>query len=116
VHHVQVDWQCDDAAGVIRYPLVDQHVASSNVTTTLQVGQRWVLFAGGRGVRPGNSVLGRGHAGVGLVAGLRADALVAFCLARAECRFVLGTKPYIRRFYSKLRALMLCRVALTRSP
>jgi hypothetical protein len=27
-------------------------VASSNVTTTLQVGQRWILFAGGRGVGP----------------------------------------------------------------
>jgi len=53
VHHVQVDWQSDDAAGVItRSPLVDLQVASSNVTTTLQVGQRWVLFAGGRGVGP----------------------------------------------------------------
>jgi hypothetical protein len=53
VHHVRVDWQSDDAAGVItRAPLVDLQVASSNVTTTLQVGQRWVLFAGGRGVGP----------------------------------------------------------------
>jgi len=53
VHRVQVDWQSDDAAGVItRSPRVDLQVASSNVTTTLQVGQRWVLFAGGRGVGP----------------------------------------------------------------
>jgi hypothetical protein len=53
MHHVQVDWQSDDAAGVItRSPLVDLQVASSNVTTTLQVGQRWVLFARGRGVGP----------------------------------------------------------------
>jgi len=53
VHHVQVDWQSDDAAGVItRSPPIDLQVASSNVTTTLQVGQRWVLFAGGRGVGP----------------------------------------------------------------
>jgi hypothetical protein len=52
-HHVQIDWQSDEAAGVItRSPPVDLHVASSNVTTTLQVGQRWVLFAGGRGVGP----------------------------------------------------------------
>ena len=53
VHHVQVDWQSDDAAGVItRAPTVDLQVASSNVATTLQVGKRWVLFAGGRGVGP----------------------------------------------------------------
>jgi|HubBroStandDraft_1064217.scaffolds.fasta_scaffold00560_26 hypothetical protein len=53
VHHVQVDWQSDDAASVItRSPKVDLQVASSNVTTTLEVGQRWVLFAGGRGVGP----------------------------------------------------------------
>lgn len=53
VHHVQVDWQSDDAAGAItRSPPVDLQVASSNVTTTLQVGERWVLFAGGRGVGP----------------------------------------------------------------
>jgi hypothetical protein len=53
VHHVQVDWQSDITAGVItRSPPVDLQVASSNVTTTLQVGQRWVLFAGGRGVGP----------------------------------------------------------------
>jgi hypothetical protein len=53
VHHVQVDWQSDEAAGVItRSPPVDLQVASSNVTTTLQVGQRWVLFAGGPGVGP----------------------------------------------------------------
>jgi hypothetical protein len=53
VHHVQVDWQSDDAAGVIsRSPPIDLQVASSNITTTLQVGQRWVLFAGGRGVGP----------------------------------------------------------------
>ena len=45
VHHVQVDWQCDDAAGVIRCPLVDLHVASSNVTTTLQVGQAMLAWA-----------------------------------------------------------------------
>ena len=53
MHHVQVDWQSDDAAGVItRSPAVDLRVGSSNVTTTLQVGERWVLFAGGRGVGP----------------------------------------------------------------
>ena len=53
VHHVQVDWQSDDSAGpMTRSPLVDLQVASSNVTTTLEVGQRWVLFAGGRGVGP----------------------------------------------------------------
>ena len=52
-HHVQIRWQSDDAASVIvRSPPVDLRVASSNVTTTLQVGQRWVLFAGGRGVGP----------------------------------------------------------------
>ena len=36
----------------MRSPPIDLQVASSNVTTTLQVGQRWVLFAGGRGVGP----------------------------------------------------------------
>jgi len=52
-HHVLIRWQSDDADGVIvRSPPVDLQVASSNVTTTLQVGQRWVLFAGGRGVGP----------------------------------------------------------------
>jgi hypothetical protein len=52
-HHVLVRWQSDDADGVIvRSPPVDLQVASSNVTTTLQVGERWVLFAGGRGVGP----------------------------------------------------------------
>ena len=52
-HHVQVRWQSDDADSVIvRSPPIDLQVASSNVTTTLQVGQRWVLFAGGRGVGP----------------------------------------------------------------
>src|SRR5258707_8213813 len=61
-------------------------------------------------------VVQSGHAGVGLVAGLRADALVALCLARAECRFVLGTKPCIPSLYLKLRALMVGRVALTFSP
>ena len=53
VHHVQVDWQSDDAAGVItRAPPVDLQVASSNIATTLQVGERWVLLARGRGVGP----------------------------------------------------------------
>jgi len=53
VHHVLVSWQSDDAESVIvRSPPIDLHVASSNVTTTLQVGQRWVLLAGGRGVGP----------------------------------------------------------------
>src|SRR5258708_2440420 len=61
-------------------------------------------------------VVQSGHAGVGLVAGLRADALVALCLARAECRFVLGTKPCIPSLYSELRALMVGRVSLTFSP
>jgi hypothetical protein len=52
-HHVLVSWQSDDAESVIvRSPPIDLHVASSNVTTTLQVGQRWVLLAGGRGVGP----------------------------------------------------------------
>jgi hypothetical protein len=53
-HSVQLRWQSDDADSVIvRSPPIDLHVASSNVTTTLQVGQqRWVLFAGGRGVGP----------------------------------------------------------------
>jgi hypothetical protein len=52
-HHVQVRWQSDDAESIIvRSPPIDLQVASSNVTTTLQVGQRWVLFAGGRGVGP----------------------------------------------------------------
>ena len=52
-HQVQVDWQSDEADGVIvRSPPVNLAVASSNVTTTLEVGQRWVLFAGGRGVGP----------------------------------------------------------------
>jgi hypothetical protein len=52
-HYVLVGWQSDDAESVIvRSPPVDLHVASSNVTTTLQAGQRWVLFAGGRGVGP----------------------------------------------------------------
>ncbi|HWX33693.1 MAG TPA: hypothetical protein VNZ53_40480 [Steroidobacteraceae bacterium] len=53
MHHVQVRWQSDDADSVIvRSPPVDLQVASSNVTTTLQVGERWVLLAGGRGVGP----------------------------------------------------------------
>jgi hypothetical protein len=52
-HHVLVSWQSDDAESVIvRSPPIDLHVASSNITTTLQVGQRRVLFAGGRGVGP----------------------------------------------------------------
>lgn len=52
-HSVQVTWQSDDAESVIvRAPHIDLQVASSNVTTTLQVGQRWVLLAGGRGVGP----------------------------------------------------------------
>jgi hypothetical protein len=52
-HHVQIRWQSDDADSlIVRSPPVDLQVASSNVTTTLQVGQRWVLFAGGRGVGP----------------------------------------------------------------
>jgi hypothetical protein len=37
---------------IVRSPVVDLKVASSNVSTTLQVGQRWILFAGGRGVGP----------------------------------------------------------------
>jgi hypothetical protein len=140
---VQVLWQSDDAESVIvRSPPVDLHGASSNVTTTLQVGQRWVLFAGGGGVgfvllrvvvwmmairwREGLNVQQFGgrkfkvlqaalmrcplwkrlgvlvfvvvvqdrHARVGIVAGLRADALVALRLARAERRFVLETERY----------------------
>jgi hypothetical protein len=52
-HQVHVSWQSDDAERVIvRSPPIDLQVASSNVTTTLRVGQRWVLFAGGRGVGP----------------------------------------------------------------
>jgi hypothetical protein len=52
-HQVRVSWQSDEAdALIIRSPLIDLQVASSNVTTTLQVGQRWILFAGGRGVGP----------------------------------------------------------------
>jgi hypothetical protein len=52
-HSVQLRWQSDDADSVIvRSPPIDLQVASSNVTTTLQVGQRWVLLAGGRGVGP----------------------------------------------------------------
>jgi len=52
-HQVQVSWQSDDADGLILHsPLVDLGVVSSNVSTTLQVGQRWVLFAGGPGVGP----------------------------------------------------------------
>jgi len=42
-----------------------------------------------------------GHVGVGVVVGFRADAVVAFCLASAECRFVLDTKPGIRRLDQK---------------
>jgi hypothetical protein len=52
-HQVQIRWQSGDAAGVfVRSAPVDLQVASSNVETTLQVGQRWVLFAGGPGVGP----------------------------------------------------------------
>jgi hypothetical protein len=52
-HHVLLRWQSDDAESVmVRSPPIDLHVVSSNVTTTLQVGQRWVLFAGGRGIGP----------------------------------------------------------------
>jgi hypothetical protein len=51
-HSVQLHWQSDDADSVIvRSPPIDLQVASSNVTTTLQVG-RWVLLAGGHGVGP----------------------------------------------------------------
>ena len=42
-------------------------------------------------------VVQSGDVGVGLVAGFRADALVALCLACAERRFVLATKPRVRR-------------------
>jgi hypothetical protein len=52
-HRVQVDWQSAQTDGVlVRSPPVNLQVASSNVTTTIEVGQRWVLFAGGRGVGP----------------------------------------------------------------
>src|SRR5207248_3198494 len=52
-HSVELRWQSEDADGVIvRSPPIDLQVASSNVTTTLQVGERWVLLAGGRGVGP----------------------------------------------------------------
>jgi hypothetical protein len=52
-HHVQIRWQSDDVeSAIVRSPPVDLQVASSNVTTTMQVGQRWILFAGGRGVGP----------------------------------------------------------------
>jgi hypothetical protein len=52
-HHVQIRWQSDDAVRmIVRSPIVDLKVPSSNVTTNLQVGQRWILFAGGRGVGP----------------------------------------------------------------
>jgi hypothetical protein len=52
-HSVQLRWQSDDAeSAIVRSPPIDMQVASSNVTTTLQVGQRWVLLAGGRGVGP----------------------------------------------------------------
>ena len=52
-HRVQVDWQSEEADGlVVRSPPVNLAVASSNVTTTLEVGQRWVLFAGGHGIGP----------------------------------------------------------------
>jgi hypothetical protein len=62
-HSVQLRWQSDDAdSAIVRSPPIDMQVASSNVTTTLQVGQRWVLFAGGRGVGP--AILYWGEVGV----------------------------------------------------
>ncbi len=52
-HTVQIDWQSDDAMGMlVRAPTVDLKAVSSNVTTTLELGQRWILFAAGRGVGP----------------------------------------------------------------
>jgi hypothetical protein len=52
-HEVTVEWQSDaPQRATVRAPAVDLKVASSNLSTTLDVGARWVLFAGGRGVGP----------------------------------------------------------------
>ncbi|HEY2683412.1 MAG TPA: hypothetical protein VGI93_07890 [Steroidobacteraceae bacterium] len=52
-HQVAISWQSDAAqTAMVHAPAVDLNLASSNISTTLDVGARWVLFAGGRGVGP----------------------------------------------------------------
>jgi hypothetical protein len=53
-HRIQVNWQSDEGAGLrTRAPAVDLHSASSNVSVTVRLPtDRWVLYAGGRGVGP----------------------------------------------------------------
>ena len=53
-HRIHVAWQGDQGAGLqTRAPAVDLHNASSNVhVAVLLPADRWVLYAGGRGVGP----------------------------------------------------------------
>jgi hypothetical protein len=53
-HRVQINWQSDDGtAALTRLPHVDLQVPSSNVGTVVRMpGDRWVLYAGGRGIGP----------------------------------------------------------------
>ena len=53
-HRVQVNWHSNDGAQMITHvPDIDLELPSSNVTSVLHLpSDRWVLYAGGRGVGP----------------------------------------------------------------
>jgi hypothetical protein len=53
-HQVKIDWQSSAGAGLVtRTPTIDLGLPSSNVRIALRMpADRWVLYAGGRGVGP----------------------------------------------------------------
>jgi len=53
-HRVQINWQSDEGTSLVtRLPAVDLEVPSSNIGTVVRIpSDRWVLYAGGRGIGP----------------------------------------------------------------